>query len=430
MRLFFSFLTVMYLVFASNSFAIDNLLSQDVVKNYVTNSGFENGLAPHSTASSLGIPYAIVTSPVRSGFKALHFVSSETASTTLTLVSDTLPSGDNFNLYFYYISSIAVPVDLRTYSGTLIESFLLAPCVSYCRSPVKTVTGNQRYKFFINGITDIYIDDFRAERENSTIGSIVGAYPITASTSSGLVTIGITSGDFPVSTLTVNSKVKVGTNDAYSRGQIWNYLTNSILRLGSLGQDGDAVGDNSSEGFITYGNDPQTSSMTSEGGNFGYARVKPDRFGLYKSTANNAGYYFRVDPTALYLTDNSYNKTFNVDRLTGNIKTSMSSGYVVSDASGNLTVTAGPGMGLTGSGTAGKISKWAGSSSLTDSSLSDDGSTLTIDNVDVNTTAGKFVYLGSPTVDGSIRYSNASGALLVEKRISGVWTELMTIDEN
>ena len=724
MRTIFSIFLVAYLFLISRAFPIDNVLSQDVVKNFVTNSGFENGLAPHSTTTSGVMPYAIVTSSVRSGYKALHFVSGDVGTTTLSLVTDSLPVGDTYDLYFYYTASLSVAVDLKTYAGSYIESFLLAPCVTYCKSPVKTILGNQRYKFVISGITDIFVDDVRAEKSVGSVGAVSATYPLTASNTSGIVTIGVTTGDFPVSSLTANSKVKIGTNDAYSRGQIWNYLTDSILRLGSLGQDGDAVGDNSSEGLVIYGKDPVSASMTSAVGNFGYARIKPDRIGLYKSTANSAGYYFRADGSGLYLTNNAYVKTFDIDRLTGNITNNGGASQVLSNnassiltgsgvydyelaslsgiltnatknrvfyvaiggsdvdcstivkfncgdgsinrpyasinhtiskiptpndqdhhyvislgagrfietadillppyvdligqshratyvrvnsanscigaasswatgstwttlkgfyaggstklcfdlqaiggsnanitlhdlwanstntfkgrnagggdyieaydtffglaggvttidnflpqwqqglfagplvitnslgsTSGNfvnsnfnanvtiggpfsstiqfsnspfgsagLTLTAtgttsflsdavslpplanqvlGPSVtftcigniscngggsgGIVGTGTANKITKWSGTATVTNSSLSDDGTTLDISNVDVKMTIGKYFYLGDPSVDGCLRYSNNSGAMLIEKRISGIWTELMTIDEN
>lgn len=120
----------------------------------------------------------------------------------------------------------------------------------------------------------------------------------------------------------ISPTFQVGTQDAYSRNQIWDYEENSILRLGSLAADGDAPGDKSTEGAIFYGANLQGSVISSIDGNsnFAYARIKPLRFGLYNSeTLLGANYIFKVDPTSLYLADNSYNKTFEVNRVSGNV---------------------------------------------------------------------------------------------------------------
>lgn len=113
--------------------------------------------------------------------------------------------------------------------------------------------------------------------------------------------------------------IQLGGNDAFGRDQMWNHKANAILRLGQLSSDGDPS-TSSSEGVVSYGQNLQGSVMDST--NFGYARIKPMRFGLYNSLAGSAEYIFKVDPTSLYLTDNSYVKTFEVTRATGAVNTS------------------------------------------------------------------------------------------------------------
>jgi hypothetical protein len=128
---------------------------------------------------------------------------------------------------------------------------------------------------------------------------------------------------------------QLGTLDAFSRTQIWNYATSAILRLGSLASDGDPT-TSSSEGFVSYGQDLQGDPMDSS--NFGYARIKPMRFGLYNSKAAVAGYIFKVDPTSFYLTDDSYVPTFTVTRTTGviNAPSIVASRAIATDGSSNL----------------------------------------------------------------------------------------------
>lgn len=130
-----------------------------------------------------------------------------------------------------------------------------------------------------------------------------------------------------------------GTVDPFSRTQIWNKGTNASLRLGALAQDGDPA-DVHSEGSVFYGPNSQGTAINSATGDFGYARVKADRFGLYSSIANVANYYFRVDPTSLYLRNDSGTKTFEVTRATGAIDTALGAGVVHSDASGVLSSSA------------------------------------------------------------------------------------------
>ncbi|MES0336744.1 MAG: hypothetical protein SFH39_10410 [Candidatus Magnetobacterium sp. LHC-1] len=157
-----------------------------------------------------------------------------------------------------------------------------------------------------------------------------------------------TTGTLP--TLTVGTGntayTKVGTVDAYGRPQIWNYAWNatnsvgSILRLGSLQPDGDATGNVSSEGIVVYGTqDGVSTNMKSMGlgdayNYYGYARIKSNRIGLY-STDSRIGfdnYYFRVDPTSLYLRKDDGNKSFDIARATGIITAATWQGNAIGDS--------------------------------------------------------------------------------------------------
>jgi hypothetical protein len=134
----------------------------------------------------------------------------------------------------------------------------------------------------------------------------------------------------------LNNSFEVGTVDPFGRTQFWNKATNASIRLGSLGQDGDPT-DVSSEGSVFYGPNSQGTLINSATGNFGYARIKADRFGLYTSINNSAFYYFRADPTELFLANDSNVKTFTVTRSTGAIKTALGTGVLHSNSTGNLT---------------------------------------------------------------------------------------------
>ena len=138
--------------------------------------------------------------------------------------------------------------------------------------------------------------------------------------------------------LKVKNQIQIGSVDPFSRTQIWNYGPNAVLRLGSLTSDGDPT-DVSSEGIVSYGQNLAAEPMSSI--DFGYARVKHDRFGLYTSNDTGyVGYYFRVDPTSLYFTDDAGVKTFEVTRTTGQIDTNLGAGIVHSNASGILSSSA------------------------------------------------------------------------------------------
>jgi len=136
--------------------------------------------------------------------------------------------------------------------------------------------------------------------------------------------------------------IEMGSLDSFSRNQIWSKEVNSVLRMGSWGQDGDPT-NVTSEGMIVYGDSLLGNPLSATDG--GYARIKQNRFGLFtvesSLPAYAAGqYYFRIDPTEMYFRDNAGTKTFTVTRATGAIKTALGAGIVKSDASGNLTSSA------------------------------------------------------------------------------------------
>lgn len=135
--------------------------------------------------------------------------------------------------------------------------------------------------------------------------------------------------------LRTGSTYQFGTQDAFSRYQIWNFETNAILRLGSLGADGDPT-TTSSEGIVVYG--PAVNGSMAPG-NWGIGRVKVDRLGLLSNVPGGLqDYYFRADPNGMFLQSDASVKTFNVDRNTGTITTSLGAGFVVSNGSGVLSV--------------------------------------------------------------------------------------------
>lgn len=118
----------------------------------------------------------------------------------------------------------------------------------------------------------------------------------------------------------VPAGIELGTLDAFSRYQILNKMSSSILRLGSWQSDGDATS-NISEGIVVYGNSLTGQTLSPGAGS--YARIKNNRFGLF--TIDNAasgftgagGYYYRVDDSALFYKNNAGADTFRVTRATG-----------------------------------------------------------------------------------------------------------------
>ncbi len=115
------------------------------------------------------------------------------------------------------------------------------------------------------------------------------------------------------------NKIELGTLDPYSRSQVWNYLPDSVFRLGALSADGDPV-TTSSEGIVVYGKNVQGETMSHT--DWSFARIKPDRIGINNSNDGSQFYIFRIDGSDndFYLKDNSGTKTFDFDRQTGDLE--------------------------------------------------------------------------------------------------------------
>jgi len=138
-----------------------------------------------------------------------------------------------------------------------------------------------------------------------------------------------TSYNFYACTATIDHAIftrntQLGTPDAYGREQLWLHGTNSILRIGADGADGDPFNEDS-EGIVIY--HPSNDQL---------ARIKADRLGLTRASDSSL-YYFRVDQSSIfYKADPSTGPVwFNVNRVTGN--TSIKS----PDSSHSLTIGAG-----------------------------------------------------------------------------------------
>ena len=80
-----------------------------------------------------------------------------------------------------------------------------------------------------------------------------------------------------------------------------------------------------------------------------------------------------------------------------------------------------------GSGTENTLSKFT-STSLVDSALTEDGSYLKINSVDVVLSNSNYFYMGDPTTENTIRFYNSSGTLIFEKYISSTWFEIARFD--
>lgn len=79
-------------------------------------------------------------------------------------------------------------------------------------------------------------------------------------------------------------------------------------------------------------------------------------------------------------------------------------------------------------GTANAVTKFSGSG-LTSSSISDNGSLVSASSVDINMTSGKYFYYGDPNTNGTIRMYQNGNALIKEKRILGVYSEISREDD-
>ena len=110
--------------------------------------------------------------------------------------------------------------------------------------------------------------------------------------------------------------------DQFARPQQRYIAVNSVLRMGAWGADGDATTVNT-EGAVWYGVNALGVQSAAEGG---YARVKPDRFGLGQIitgiNGDNLFYYFRADKDGIVVRNNSAVITFEVSKERGTMRTS------------------------------------------------------------------------------------------------------------
>ena len=547
-----------------NTHAIDNYVSQDVVKNFITNSGFENGYAPHKAIPSSAL--TIVSSPMRSGSKSAHFVSSTASGTYVDFVTDVLPVGETYDSYFYYRSVTATTtISIRDQFNAPIDSFEIYACATWCKSPARTLTGGQKYFFHIEGITDVYLDDLRSEKAPS-LGSVMALAPIVSSNVSGGVQLscnlasGSQSGCLSSSDWSLfNSKLAVSVTNAKVddiikwNGSSWYNARNTQ----PIGQSTDYFPDSSASDLSDYKKIlkfPVSSTQTIETvtatlasptlvrsfatdfqiGNLGIIEAGTWEFDTYGfSSVSNGDTYFRyevyarsstgtetllfwlrsddidssdasqpwlsmsqsVQPSfivnssdrivikyyAVTTSDLSPNLSliYNGDQFYSHIRTPIvgrhndQSGLQGGSSLERYHLTLGEynlaknpvngvlngysklsyealtqadsilsaigklegrfdtlGGGIAGSGTATYIPRFQAGSILENSSLTDTGTQVNLNNVDVGMNVGKFFYMGDSTTENSIRFSNSSGVLIIEKRVGGAWIQIVRFDNN
>lgn len=109
---------------------------------------------------------------------------------------------------------------------------------------------------------------------------------------------------------------QMGTTDAFGHPQMTEAQNNIKMYLGSWSADNNTNGDQISEGVTVYGNSLHNPISFIDGG---YARIKPDRFGLFTqdSTTGLDDYYWRVDSTHMFFNSDSDASTFDVQRSSG-----------------------------------------------------------------------------------------------------------------
>jgi hypothetical protein len=121
----------------------------------------------------------------------------------------------------------------------------------------------------------------------------------------------------------VDSDDIVVDTDPYGRRRFLFKVDNNVVKLGEFQADGDPL-NIYSDGMVVVG---ENSQAVFDSSNYAYARIKPNRIGLFDTIAGNQLYIFRVDPVDFYLKDDLGNKTFDFDRTNGdlNITGSLSS---------------------------------------------------------------------------------------------------------
>jgi hypothetical protein len=124
----------------------------------------------------------------------------------------------------------------------------------------------------------------------------------------------------PTGAFTINDpKLVAAPLDPFGRPQLWDYRDNAgtgpVFRSGAWQTDGDPT-NQTSEGAVYYG--ANAGGVGPISGDGGYARIKPNRFGLAQIIGGGAlTYYFRVDPAHLYLADDAGTVTAEIVRPTG-----------------------------------------------------------------------------------------------------------------
>lgn len=161
--------------------------------------------------------------------------------------------------------------------------------------------------------------DTNAQTECSGIESLRGdGTCVVPMSSTGTISGGLIVEDYIIGggTFAVDSSsFQVGTTDSFGRYQVWYAKDNNVLRLGASQVDSDGL-DSVSEGIVVYARNNAGNPMDAT--NAGLGRIKSNRFALVDINAGVVVTMFRVDGGNLELNNDSGDRTFNIDRLTGN----------------------------------------------------------------------------------------------------------------
>lgn len=128
----------------------------------------------------------------------------------------------------------------------------------------------------------------------------------------------------PGGALTGDAKLTAIPVDQFGRAQIRDIRlpgapgTGAVLRQGAWQVDGDPLPNVQGEGLVVYGPAP---NGLMDGANGTIGRVKYDRFQIRLIQGGvDIGSAFRVDPTHLFLTDNTASVSFEVFRASGIVR--------------------------------------------------------------------------------------------------------------
>lgn len=218
----------------------------------------------------------------------------------------------------------------------------------------------------------------------------------------------------------INGNIKLGTVDAYARTQIWNRGTNAVLRLGALGADGDPAPDVSSEGIVIYGPNSNGVMQSQPVNQFGYARIKHNRFGILNCIDGVQNYIWRFDMAndEWYISTNTGTKKFQFYRTEGRFKagtvevTNLNIGSaatkITKDGSNNMTFI----DAVTGTKTLAELASGGGTALFVKS-----GSLVQADSGEVDLSADSFVFgswkmddTGDANHDKRFFYDKSKGA--------------------